>query len=164
MAAGTKAYLKRTATLKEEMLSPADLARLNEFETRQDYDSAEYNALMMEKLYPQMLCRIKPWLNAVDRAFQHMNEEIDTHMQGKSEFVVTGHLRNWERWDRLHEIRVRTLTMGARYDGMDPEDMKQMAAMVRRGSYAYCARGSHFSFWDDQESYFSQLLGFLRTV
>ena len=61
------------------MLSPADQARLNEFEARQDYDSPEYNALMMEKIYPQMLCRIKPWPNAVDRSFQHMNEEIYNH-------------------------------------------------------------------------------------
>jgi proline iminopeptidase len=54
--------------------------------------------------------------------------------------------------------------MGAKYDEMDPEDMKKMATMVQHGSYAYCANGSHFSFWDDQESYFSQLLAFLRTV
>lgn len=164
MAAGTKAYLKRTAALKEQMLPPADLARLNELEARQDYDSPEYTALMMDKLYPQMLCRTKPWPNGVDRAFHHMNEEIYNHMQGKSEFVVTGNLKDWERWDRLHEIRVRTLTMGAKYDEMDPEDMKKMAAMVQHGRYAYCAKGSHFSFWDDQESYFTQLLGFLRTV
>jgi proline iminopeptidase len=164
MAAGTTAYLKRIAALKEQMLSPADRARLDELEARQDYDSPEYTALTMDKLYPQMLCGIKPWPNAVDRAFQHMNEEIYNHMQGKSEFVVTGNLKNWERWDRLREIRVKTLTMGAKYDEMDPEDMKKMAAMVQHGSYAYCANGSHFSFWDDQESYFSQLLGFLRTV
>jgi len=164
MTAGTTAYLKRTAALKEQMLSPADLARLNELEARQEYDSPEYTALMMEKLYPQMICRTKPWPNAVDRAFQHANEVIYNHMQGKSEFVVTGNLKDWERWDRLHEIRVTTLTMGAKYDEMDPEDMKKMASMVQRGTYAYCAAGSHLSFWDDQESYFRQLLAFLRTV
>lgn len=164
MAAGTRAYLKRTAALKEQMLSPVDRARLDELGARQEYDSPEYTALMMEKLYPQMLCRIKPWPNAVDRAFQHANEVIYNHMQGKSEFVVTGNLKDWERWDRLHELRVKTLTMGAKYDEMDPEDMKKMAGMVKHGTYAYCATGSHFSFWDDQESYFRQLLAFLRTV
>jgi proline iminopeptidase len=164
MTAGTRAYLKRTAALKEQMLSLADRAQLDELETRQDYDSPEYTALMMDKLYPQVICRTKPWPNAVDRAFQHMNEEIYNQMQGKSEFVVTGNLKDWERWDRLHEIRVKTLTIGAKYDEMDPEDMKKMAGMVQRGTYAYCATGSHLCFWDDQENYFRQLLAFLRTV
>jgi proline iminopeptidase len=164
MAAGTKAYLKRTAALKEQMLSPADLAKLNALEAKGEYDLPEYTSIMNDKLYPQMLCRTKPWPNAVDRAQQHMNEKIYVQMQGKSEFVVTGNLKGWERWDRLHEIKVKTLTIGARYDEMDPEDMKKMATMVQNGSYAYCPNGSHFAFWDDQEVYFRQLLQFLHSV
>ena len=34
-------------------------------------------------------------------------------MQGKSEFLVTGNLKDWERWDRLHEIKAKALTIGA---------------------------------------------------
>jgi proline iminopeptidase len=164
MTAGTKAYLKRTAALKEQMLSPEDLAKLNALEAAGSYDSPEYTSLMTDKLYPQMLCRTKPWPNAVDRAFQHLNEKIYVQMQGKSEFVVTGNLKDWERWDRLHEIKVKTLTIGARYDEMDPEDMKKMAQLVQHGTYAYCPNGSHMGFWDDQQVYFQHLLGFLRSV
>ena len=29
------------------------------------------------------------------------NEKIYNQMQGKSEFEVTGNLKDWERWDRL---------------------------------------------------------------
>jgi proline iminopeptidase len=35
-------------------------------------------------------------------------------MQAKSEFLVTGNLKDWERWDRLHEIHTRELTIGAK--------------------------------------------------
>jgi proline iminopeptidase len=164
MAASTASYLKRTATLKEQMLSSEDLARLNALEAAGDYDNPEYEAMMMNKLYPQMICRTKPWPNAVDRAFSHLNEKIYVQMQGKSEFVVTGNLKDWDRWDRLREIQVKTLTIGARYDEMDPEDMKKMSKLVRQGSYAYCPNGSHFGFWDDQRTYFGHLLSFLRSV
>ncbi len=140
MSAGTKAYLKRTQELKVQMLSPEDLARLTALENAGDYDSPEYVAIVKGKLYHQMLCRTKPWPNAVDRAHQHMNVKIYEQMQGKSEFVVTGNLKGWERWDRLHEIKVKTLTIGARYDEMDPEDMKKMASMVQNGTYAYCPK------------------------
>jgi pimeloyl-ACP methyl ester carboxylesterase len=90
--------------------------------------------------------------------------KIYEQMQGKSEFVVTGNLRGWNCWGRLHEINTKTLTIGARYDEMDPEDMKRMATLLPAGSYAYLENGSHMGMWDDQASYFRQLLAFLRTV
>jgi len=85
-------------------------------------------------------------------------------MQGKSEFLVTGNLKDWERFDRLHEIKVKALTIGAAHDEMDPEDMKKMATLMPNASYAYCPNGSHLDMWDDQATYFKHLLGFLKTV
>ncbi|HEY6764441.1 MAG TPA: proline iminopeptidase-family hydrolase [Candidatus Sulfotelmatobacter sp.] len=164
MTAGTQAYLKRTAALKESLLSPDKLAQLNALEAKQDYDNPAYDKIMMEDLYPKMLCRTQPWPEPLTRALNRMNQKIYNQMQGKSEFVVTGNLKDWERWDRLHEIKVRALTIGARYDEMDPEDMKKMATLMPNATSAICPSGSHMCFWDDQEVYFHHLLGFLRTV
>jgi proline iminopeptidase len=164
MTASTKDMMRRTAELKVQMLSPEDLAKLTAMENAGDYDSPEYVAIVKGKLYHQVLCRTKPWPNAVERAHQHMNEKIYVQMWGKSEFIATGNLKDWDRWSRLHEIKVKTLTIGARYDEMDPADMKKMASMVQNGTYAYCPNGSHFALWDDQEIYFKQLLSFLHSV
>jgi proline iminopeptidase len=163
MTAGTKSYLKRTAALKLQ-LPPAKLARLNALEAKQDYDSPEYEKIMMEDLYPKMICRTHPWPNSVDRAFAHSNQTIYVQMQGKSEFLVTGNLKNWERWDRLHEIKVKALTIGARYDEMDPEDMKKMATLMPNATSFICENGSHLCMWDDQAFYFNHLLSFLHTL
>jgi proline iminopeptidase len=119
---------------------------------------------MMEDLYPKMICRTKPWPEPLDRAFRHLNEKIYNQMQGKSEFLVTGNLKNWERWDRLHEIKVKTLIIGARYDEMDPEDMKKMSTLIPNATTAICPNGSHMCMWDDQAFYFRHLLEFLNTV
>ncbi len=108
MTAGTQAYLKRTAFLKNQLPAPT-LARLLPLESREDYDSPEYQKIMMDDLYPRVICRIKPWPEPVSRAFRHANDRIYHFMQGKSEFLVTGNLKDGERWDRLHEIKVRTL-------------------------------------------------------
>jgi proline iminopeptidase len=88
MSAGMEAYLKRTAALKTQMLSPEDSKKLTAFESTGHYDSPEYAVFIRDKLYPQMLCRTKPWPNAVDRALEHMNRKIYIQMQGKSEFVL----------------------------------------------------------------------------
>jgi proline iminopeptidase len=164
MTAGIKAYLKHTVVLQGQLLPPASRKRLDALEAKRDYDSPEYQKIMMDEVYPQMICRTHPWPDSVNRAFRHANEKIYVQMQGKSEFLVTGNLKNWERWDRLHEIKTKALTIGARYDEMDPADMKKMAALMPHATAAYCAQGSHLCMWDDQESYFRQLLAFLRTV
>jgi proline iminopeptidase len=164
MAAGVQAALKRTAALKQTLLSPDKLAQLDALEARQDYDNPAYEKIMMEDLYPQMICRTHPWPEPLTRAFRLANLKIYNQMQGKSEFVVTGNMKDWERWDRLHEIKVRTLTIGAHYDEMDPEDMKKMATLMPNATSAICPNGSHMCFWDDQNVYFHHLLGFLRTV
>lgn len=163
MTAGTQSYLKRTAAIKLQ-LPPEKLSRLNALEAKQDYDSPEYEKVMMEDLYPKMICRTHPWPNSVDRAFAHANQTIYVQMQGKSEFLVTGNLKDWERWDRLHEIKVKTLTIGARYDEMDPEDMKKMATLMPNASSFICPNGSHLCMWDDQALYFRHLINFLHSV
>jgi proline iminopeptidase len=163
MTAGMKSYLKRTAAIKLQ-LPKNTLARLTALEAAQDYDSPEYQAIMMEELYTQMICRLKPWPEPVTRAFSRANTTIYNFMQGKSEFLVTGNLKEWERWDRLHEIKVKALTVGAQYDEMDPDDMKKMAGLMQNASYALCPNGSHLCMWDDQAVYFKNLLDYLHSI
>jgi proline iminopeptidase len=161
MTAGIHSYLKRTAALKVQLLSPELRARLDALEAKQEYDSPEYQKIMLQDLYPKMLCRIQPWPEPLNRTLRHANDKIYNQMQGKSEFVVTGNLKHWERWDRLHEIKVRTLTIGSEHDEMDPQDMRKMADLLPNGRNAYCPNGSHMCMWDDQQVYFDQLLKFL---
>jgi proline iminopeptidase len=163
MTASIDAYVTHVTRFKRQ-LPPASLARLTALEAKGAYDSAEYTEIMMNELYPKMLCRTKPWPDAVNRSFRHMNELIYTQMQGRSEFAVTGNLKGWDRWNRLSEIRTRTLTIGATFDEMDPADMKRMARMMPNATSAICQDGSHFCMWDDQAFYFQHLLKFLRSV
>jgi proline iminopeptidase len=163
MTAGMQSYLKRTASIKQQ-LRPDVLARLNKLESEKAFDSPDYEQIMMEELYPKMLCRLDPWPEPVTRAFRHANLKIYEAMQGKSEFLVTGNLKSWERWDRLHEIKVKTLTIGAQYDEMDPADLKKMAGLMPNAVFAFCPNGSHLCMWDDQEVYFRHLLGFLSSM
>jgi proline iminopeptidase len=48
-------------------------------------------------------------------------------------------------WADLPKIKVRTLTIGARYDEMDPEDLRKMAALPPQGEAWTSERGSHFA-------------------
>lgn len=164
MTASTASLLKHLNLLKTQLLPPEKVTQLNELEAKGAYDSPEYKSIVQGQLYPQVICRLKPWPEPIVRSDRNQNEAIYNQMQGKSEFVVTGNLKSWDCWDRLHEIRVKTLTIGSKYDEMDPADMKKMSEMVQHGSYAYCPNGSHLCMWDDQAVYFRQLTAFLQTV
>jgi len=163
MTASIDSLLRHLDVIKKQ-LPAASQVKLAALEAKEAYDSPEYEQIMMEELYPKVICRTTPWPDAVNRVFRHANLKIYNQMQGKSEFLVTGNLKGWDRWDRLHEIKVRTLTMGATHDEMDPKDMQKMAQLMPRGTSAICDSGSHLSMWDDQARYFEQLLKFLKTV
>jgi proline iminopeptidase len=85
-------------------------------------------------------------------------------MQGPSEFGIAGRLSNWDVSKELPKITVPTLVVGAQHDTMDPEHMKWMSTQVKNGTYLYCEKGSHMAMYDDQETYFKGLIGFVKKV
>ena len=54
--------------------------------------------------------------------------------------------------------------VGAKYDTMDPEDMKKQSEMVQNGRYLFCPNGSHLSMWDDQEVFMDGVTQFIKDV
>jgi proline iminopeptidase len=85
-------------------------------------------------------------------------------MQGPSEFGISGLLEKWDIKNRLKEISVPTLMIGAKYDTMDPKAMEEQSKMVQNGSYLYCPNGSHLAMWDDQKIYMKGVISFIKKV
>jgi proline iminopeptidase len=164
MTAGMKSYQRRTNALKNTLLDPVSRARLSAMELKGAFDSAEYQQIVMRMLYPKMLCRLDPWPEPLLRSFRNLNGQIYQTMQGKSEFLVTGNLKHWERWNRLLKIRTKTLTIGAVHDEMDPADMILMSQMMPDAQSVICPNGSHMCMWDDQAFYFDRLVSWLRRI
>jgi proline iminopeptidase len=106
------------------------------------------------------------WPEAVMRTLNHANNQVYVHMQGYSEFGVTGDatLKEWDVKERLKEIKVPTLVIGAQYDTMDPSHMEWMSKEVQNGRYLYCPNGSHLSQYDDQKTYFKGVIKFINDV
>jgi proline iminopeptidase len=85
-------------------------------------------------------------------------------MQGPSEFGISGKLTNWDRKKEIHNLSVPTLSIGAKYDTMDPKEMQWMATQFQNGSYLYCPNGSHMAMYDDQQTYMTGLIKFIEGV
>lgn len=140
------------------------LAEIRQIESRGDFTNPRYMELLMPNFYAQHICRLPEWPEPLTRSFEKLNQIFYTRMQGPSEFGLSGKLTNWERKGDLHRITIPTLTIGARYDTMDPSHMKWMASQVKNGSYLYCPNGSHMCFYDDQQNYFQGITRFITGI
>ena len=163
MTPGIQAYERYAAELRAAL--PDDVTRiLDKYEKTGAYEAPEYEKTMQEKVYTRYSCRLNPWPEPLTRAFRNLNAKVYNYLQGPNEFVVTGTMKNWERWSDLPRIRTRTLVMGAKYDEMSPEDLQKMADSMPDARAWISENGSHMAMYDDQIAYFRKLLIFLKSA
>jgi proline iminopeptidase len=149
-------------------MDPTILKELQEMEKNNDFDNPKYSELLFKYYYTEHILRkpLEEWPESINRCFKHINPNVYVFMQGHSEFGITGNasLKNWDVKNRLKTITVPTLAIGSKYDTMDPEHMKWIASEVQNGRFLFCPNGSHLSQYDDQKTYFTGLIKFLKDV
>ncbi len=163
MTADFGKYETYNAQLRSQ-LPAALLDSLKYYEDREDFFNPAYEAMVVESYYKKHICRMDEFPEPVNRTFKHVNPDVYVYMQGPSEFVPGGILKGWSVWDRLPELKVPTLTVGAEYDTMNPAEMKEMSELVQKGRYLHCPNGSHLAMWDDQEAFMTGVIQFIKDV
>lgn len=164
MMASCPDYQKYADDVLAKQMDPKILDTIRRLEAAGDFTNPKYMELLLAHHYSKHFCRLPEFPDPVNRALKHINNNIYVLMQGPSEFGIGGRLANWDRKADLPKITVPTLTVGARYDTMDPEHMKWMSTQVRNGSYLYCPEGSHLAMWDDQKVFMNGVISFIRKV
>ena len=143
------------------------LKEIMDMEANGDFDNPRYSELLMKHYYTEHILRkpVEEWPKSIELFFQHLNPAIYIYMQGHSEFGMTGNatLKDWDISDRLKEIEVPTLMLGAKYDTMDPDYMVWMAGEVQNGK-SFTTNGSHLSQFDDPDNFFPALVDFIKAV
>jgi len=166
MMASIPAYNEYATKVLMPTMDQKALAEIKQLEAAGKYTDPRYMELLIPNHYVHHVLRIpaEQWPDPVNRAFKHLNNAVYIPMQGPSELGASGKLVNWDRTGDLGKIAVPTLTIGGRYDTMDPAHMEMMSKAVRRGRYLYLPNGSHMSMYDDQQRYVTGLISFLRDV
>ena len=161
MMASIPAYVKHVLRLRDQ-LPPDIVKKMKEYEAKGEYDAPAYQQMVLQQFDGRYICRLHPWPAPLEAAFRFLNTKLYNIMQGPNEFVITGTLKNWDRTADLHRIKTRALVMGARYDEMDPEDLRRITTLMPHARAVISERGSHLSMYDDQEWYFRELVRFLK--
>ncbi|MGH2665383.1 proline iminopeptidase-family hydrolase [Flavobacterium sp.] len=168
MMASASDYNKYAEEVLGPQLPKTVFNQIKEFEKNKDYSNPKYTELLFKYYYTEHILR-KPlgeWPESINRCFKHINPNVYVYMQGPSEFGITGNatLQDWDVKSRLKTITVPTLTIGAKYDTMDPKHMEWISEEVQNGRFLFCPNGSHLSQYDDQKTYFSGVIQFLKDV
>lgn len=165
MMSSCPAYGKYADVLAKQM-DPAVVKKVKALEAAGKYTDPQYMELLLPNFYTKHILRrpLESWPEPVNRSFAKMNQSLYVTMQGPSEFGISGKLANWDVSTQLKNITVPTLTIGAQFDTMDPKHMEWMASAFKNGSYLYCKNGSHMSLYDDQQTYMSGIIKFMKAV
>lgn len=162
MTASNDSYEESIAEVRRRLLEPEELNYLESIEAKEDYDDKRYKEIVFGKLYSKCIFRGEEW--PAFFAEEKMAYNVYNKFQGNNEFIVTGTLKSWDRWEDLKEISVKTLVIGAVHDTMSVEDKKEMARRIPEAKLLICPEGSHFAFWDDVKHYYSGLQEFLGNI
>lgn len=167
MVASVPEYNKYAQEVLGPQLPNDVLKEIKEMEANKDYANPRYEELLMEHFYTEHILRkpLEAWPKSVHLLFEHLNSGIYVYMQGPSEFGITEEatLSDWDISGRLKEIKVPTLMLGAQYDTMDPKYMEWMASQVQHGR-SVTTNGSHLSQFDDPETFFPEVVRFIKDV
>ena len=166
MVASVPAYIRYANNVLMPAMDQKALAEIKGLEAAGKFDDPRYEELLMQSYYIYHILRMpaEQWPDPVLRAFNKLNKKIYIPMQGPSEMGASGKLADWDRTADLPKIAVPTLSIGARYDTMEPAEMENIAKRVKRGRYLFCPNGSHLAIYDDQKIYMAGLTQFIRDV
>ena len=164
MMASAPEYGKYADEVLAKQMKPEVLEEITAIEAKKDFSNPRYMELLIPHFYREHLCRLEEWPDGFNRAMKHVNGEVYTMMQGPSEFRISGRLAKWDIKDRLREISIPTLMVGAKHDTMDPKAMEEQSKLVQKGRYLYCPNGSHLAMWDDQQVFMTGVIGFIKDV
>jgi proline iminopeptidase len=164
MVASAPEYGKYADEVLGKQMKPEVLSEIKAIEAKKDFNNPRYMELLIPNYYHEHICRLKEWPDGLNRSLKHANYEIYTMMQGPSEFGISGRLANWDIKNRLKELTIPTLMIGAKYDTMDPNAMEEQSKLVKKGRYLYCPNGSHLSMWDDQQVFMNGVIRFIKDV
>ncbi|MBJ7593425.1 MAG: proline iminopeptidase-family hydrolase [Candidatus Dormibacteraeota bacterium] len=123
-------------------------------------DCPEYAAAILG-FYREHLCRLTPWPDGLERSFAEAGLDVYHHMNGPSEFSVTGTLARWDVTERLGEIDAPTLLIGGEHDECRPEHLREMQHRIPGSRLEIVPDASHLCFAEKREHFMAVVNEFL---
>lgn len=144
------------------MLPPEIQTILTYHENAGTTDHAAYQTAM-GAFYARHVIRLHPMPECVQRAFNQAGQPYGV-MWGASEFNLTGNLKEWDRTDRLGEIRVPTLLISGEYDESTPAINRALQRGLPDARWVMLDNCSHLAHVEAPDQYQQAVRDFLDSL
>jgi proline-specific peptidase len=145
-------------------LPPDVYHALQQHEAAGDLDHPDYQAAVRE-FYSRHVCRLDPWPECLLRTVRNLDgNTVYETMNGPNEFTVVGNLKDWDRVDRLGEIKVPTLITVGRYDEITPACAETLRRGIAKAELRLFPDSSHTAHLEETEAYIRVVQDFLARV
>lgn len=125
------------------------------------YDSPAYQEAM-NVFYQKHVCRMEPWPDCVNRAFEKMGLGVYHHMWGPSEFTMTGILKNADLTEQLQLIKVPVLFTCGELDESTPASVKYFQSKLPGSSVHIFEGASHMHHLEKEEEFHRVVTAFMQ--
>jgi proline-specific peptidase len=125
-------------------------------------DDPEYLQAMMV-FYERHVIRLSPVPEHIQRAMDQVGQVYYT-MNGPSEFHVIGNIKDWDRTDRLSEIRVPTLITSGRFDESTPRINEVLHKGIAGSEWVLFEHSSHMAHAEERALYMQTIRSFIERV
>lgn len=132
-----------------------------ESESSGNFDSPEYQEAIL-KYYKRHVCRLDQWPDCMNRTIEKMGHAVYEYMWGPSEFTMKGTLKNYERAERLKEIKIPVLFTCGQYDEATPSTTNYYHDMLPGSKMVIFENSSHNHHIEQPEEYITAIRKFLR--
>ena len=136
---------------------------IHRLEAQHAETTAAYQAAIMP-YYTAYLGRKTPWSADIDSSFGGINPVLYNYMQGASEFVVTGTLKNYDVTPRLRELRMPVLYLAGDHDEATPTSTRAYAAMTPGAKLEIIPNSGHLMTNDNPEGMIRAVRSFLDSL
>lgn len=136
---------------------------IRENEKNGTFDSPQYGQAV-DYYYKLYLARKLPWSSDIDSAFSEIGENVYLHMDGPSEFTLTGNLKDYDVTNKLSQIKVPTLFIGGEFDEARPSTVKYYTSLVPNAKVEIIPGAGHLSMQDNPEANDKVISEFLNEI
>ncbi|MFF8378130.1 proline iminopeptidase-family hydrolase [Streptomyces sp. NPDC015661] len=160
--ADAPAYQAETRRLKDSL--PEDVREtLDRHEAAGTTDSDAYQAAAMA-FYQRWMCRLDPWPAHVVRSFTSIRPDVYETLWGRTEWNLTGNLRDWDVTARLGEIDLPVLVTTGRHDVATPALVRPLVDGIRGAEWVVFEWSAHLPTVEEPERYRAVLAEFLAAA
>jgi len=161
----TPKWMEDAKTLLSEL--PSEIQdTINKYEALEQYFAPAYIAAT-DSFYTRYLSRTNwpPTSSPSDcEGSKGFNAAIYYYMWGPTEFTATGTLKNFDRTDRLHELKLPVLFVAGEYDEVRAETLYGFQKKVEGAQSAIIPGAAHAKTTDNPDAFFKVLSQFLNSV